>query len=238
MKRGKFALEFVLILVIVASRIVSYAVEAHRLLVCVLGIIYCFSLLSQIVLSIFLVKHKEFPFGLACSVLIQVFLFNDSTNFNYAMVVEKNSAGGLLITIVGTAILLTATLLLILKKKKVADFLGLFVLNCLVSVGLIGFCVFPTINYTFDMSQAIEIKATVERVNGEDPLKGAFFDRHYLYDIKGAENFQIDQLSIDTDYGLVEKGTTVILCYRKGAFVPLFKIDYSKMPRVDDSKNS
>ena len=68
---------------------------------------------------------------------------------------------------------------------------------------------------------------------GEDNLRGAFFDTHYLYNIESPDDIQINAISIDSDYK-IDINTPILIKYRQGVFCQVYKIDYSGLTSIED----
>jgi len=234
MKKIKIIIEICLTITILLLNFLSYFFEKYRILVFVLGILYCLFFFGQLIFSFIQLIRKEIPFGLITTITVIIFFQNDSVNSNYR-VVENRS--GVLINIIASmilAIILTSILFLHSEEKRIKDFLAFSIVSILLSTGIVMYGIFPIVNYSFDMTETEIVEVTVSNYVGEDSsLKGAYFDTHYIYDIETTNNTTISQISIDSDYK-IKANTHVLIKYRKGIFCEIYKIDYSTLTSIED----
>ena len=69
---------------------------------------------------------------------------------------------------------------------------------------------------------------TVKSCLGDALAQVGTSDEHYAYEIDAPSGYTIDQITIDTDYGVFEKGNVIRIKYRQGLFAPIYRVDYSQ----------
>ncbi len=174
----------------------------------------------------------ELPWGITITNVWLVLFQNDSVNSTYVIVGNPIAAKFVLISVVILALVLIS-ILGICRKSKEKDFqsyikkyLSYALVSVLFSGGVIWFGLFPIVNYSFDTTETQIVEVTVIEDAGNDSLMGSFFDFHELYNIDTADDIQIDQISIDTDYK-IDLNIRIPIMYRKGLFCEIYKVDYS-----------
>lgn len=226
--RTKWTIEFCLTITLLFINFLSYFLDAYRIFVLILGIIYCLLFGTQLIFSAIKLKKGEFPFGIIATIILIILCQNDSINSNY-LIVENPFVAVLIITAI---IIMTVILMVVFcvgsKKILKDDFLSFCIISILLSLGSILYGIFPIVNYSFDTTETQIVEVTVYEWVGEDNLKGAFFDTHYLYNVEPPTDTSINQISIDSDYE-IELNTLVSIKYRKGIFCEIYKIDYSSL---------
>lgn len=228
--KAKIIIECSLSVQILLINFLSYALESYRLVVFVLGILYCILFFGLLLISVVKLLKSKFPFGIVFTIVCLVLLQNDSINSNYLVVENRFSATFVLLTIAIVAIVLIFVFLVNSKKTWKEDCLPFSVISIFLSLGIVLYGIFPIVNYSFDMTQTKAVYVTVIEDAGEENLKGAFFDTHYIYNVDAPDNLPITQISIDSDYK-IDINTRVFIEYRKGVFCDMYKINYSKLLR-------
>jgi hypothetical protein len=213
---------------------ISYSLDKFRVLVMFMGILYCMIFCGLLAFSVILLKKKEIPFGIISVLVIFVMFQNDSINNNFICVENRLGAQVVFLTILILAIVLMVILCLGLKKAAWKEELPSFlIISILLSVACVTYGLFPMINYSFDLTDTKVLEVYVVESAGEDNLRGAFFDTHYLYQISPLDNVSLNQISIDSDYK-IDNNTAVWIEYREGLFCEIYKIDYSRLARASD----
>ena len=98
----KIIMEFCLTITILLLNFLCYFLEKYRILVIVLGVMYCLFFFGQLIFSVIKLTRKEIPFGLVTTIVVLIFFQNDSINWNYRIVENRSSA--LIIIIASTII--------------------------------------------------------------------------------------------------------------------------------------
>lgn len=222
-------LDIVLSITICLFSFVAFKAEAFRILVFILGVLYIIAFMTQLVLGVLQVLRGNVPLGLIISLILLALTQNESINSSYIMVEEKPSAGAfLLIVLITTIALMLIFFFASEAPKRIKDFLLLFPVSFVISCGIIFFGILPITNYAFDTSETVEIDVTVKSCSGDAFAQVGTSDEHYAYEIDAPSGYTIDQITIDTDYGVFEKGNVIRIKYRQGLFAPIYRVDYSQ----------
>lgn len=228
LKKIKSIIELSITIIMLLVIFLLYLFEKYRIVVFILGFFYCLFFLAQLTFSVKKLAKKEIPWGLIINILVLIFFSNDAINSNYHVVENQHSAILIIISIIVMTIVLFSILFICNKETLKEDFLSFIIICTLISAGTILYCIFPTINYSFDLTESKEIEVKIVEYIEEDSLKGAFFDRHSVYTVDSPEYININKISIDNDYK-IEIGTPISIKYREGLFCKIYKIDYSKL---------
>lgn len=228
--KKRLAVDLILTFIIVLCDLISIWTESYRKFVFIMGLLYCIILVIQIVFSVIQVRRETVPFGLLITLVFITLINNPSVNFRYIMIQNKNiSIVAILIIIVLTLILVLSMLLFLSSKRTFGDFILLLAVTGLISTALVISGFMPMINYAFDTTKTIQTDVVIKKKSGEDSFLGSWFDIDYIYDVQSPENISIDQISIDSDYGLKNEGEIISIRYRKGLFATIYRVEYSKM---------
>ena len=235
MKNKIRILDIVLSIIICLISFIAFQAESFRILVFILGVFYIIAFMTQLVLGFLQVVRGNVPIGLFFSLVLLVFTQNESINSTYVMVVEKPSAGVVLLIVLITTIALTFFLFGVAEgPKKIKSFLLFFPVSCLISCGIVLYGILPITNYAFDTSETVEIDVTVKSCSGDAFAQVGTSDEHYAYEIDSPSGYTIDQITIDTDYGVFEKGNVIRIKYRQGLFAPIYRVDYLQFEEVSN----
>ena len=229
MKKKTLVLDLSLSLCILLLAIFAYAAEEHRIFVFVLGVLYLAALLFQLVFAVVQLLRKELAFGILISLCGLTFLQNNTVNTAYIMQVEKPLAGIVLWMLLILTLILTILLCIFAEKpKKLWEPFLYFLISAVFCAGIIGFGFLPMANYALDTSETVEIEATVTECLGEANRRS--LDTHDAYEVVCPHDPTIREITVDTDYGVLEKGAVVRLKYRTGLFSPIHRVDYTSLP--------
>ena len=229
MKNKMRILDIVLSIIICLISFIAFQAESFRILVFVLGVFYILAFVTQLVLSVLQLVRGDAPIGILLSIAFLTFTQNESINSSYIMVEEKPSAGVfLLIVLITTIALMLFFFFASEAPKRIKNFLLLFPVSFVISCGIIFFGILPITNYAFDTSETVEIDVTVKSCLGDAFAQVGTSDEHYAYEIDAPSGYTIDQINIDTDYGVFEKGNVIRIKYRQGLFAPIYRVDYSQ----------
>ena len=102
----KIIIEVCLTITVLLLNFLSYFLEKYRILVLVLGILYCLFFFGQLIFSVIKLIKKEIPFGLIITIIVLIFFQNDSVNSNYRIVENRSSALLIIITSMIIAIII------------------------------------------------------------------------------------------------------------------------------------
>lgn len=221
-------LDIVLSIIICLISFIAFQAESFRILVFVLGVLYILAFVTQLVLSGLQLVRGDAPLGILLSIALLIFTQNESTNSTYIMAIEKNCAGICLLIALVLAIMIAVLLFFLSDEKKIANFLLLLPVSVLISGVIVFGGILPITNYAFDTSETVEIDVTVKDCLGNAFPRFDEFDEHYAYEIDAPSGYTIDQITIDTDYGVFEKGNVIRIKYRQGLFAPIYRVDYSQ----------
>ena len=230
MKKKTLVLDLSLSLCILLLAIFAYAAEEHRVFVFVLGVLYLAAFLFQLVFAFVQLLRKELAFGILISLCGLTFLQNDTVNTAYIMQVEKPLAGIVLWMLLILTLILTILLCIFAEKPRtLGEPFLYFLISALFCAGIICSGFLPMANYALDTSETVEIEATVTECLGEAHLRHSF-DMHDAYEVVCPHDPTIREITVDTDYGVLEKGAVVRLKYRTGLFSPIHRVDYTFLP--------